>query len=46
MLILIVVVGGFAAEPVVNAVSRYFEHQADVYGIEVTNGTSPGANRG
>ena len=46
VLILIVVVGGFAAEPVVNAVSRYFEHQADVYGIEVTNGVIPPGRTG
>ncbi len=29
------------ATPVDSAVSRYFEHQADQYGLEVTNGLTP-----
>ena len=32
---------GFFAEPVGNAFSRHLEHQADVYGLEVTHGVNP-----
>jgi Zn-dependent protease with chaperone function len=28
-------------EPIGNTVSRYFEHQADQYGLEVTHGLTP-----
>ncbi|MFZ0637261.1 MAG: M48 family metallopeptidase [Candidatus Acidiferrales bacterium] len=31
----------FIATPVSNAISRYFEHQADQYGLEVTHGLTP-----
>lgn len=31
----------FASTPLDNAVSRYFEHQADVFGIEVAHGIVP-----
>jgi Zn-dependent protease with chaperone function len=31
----------FVATPLTNAVSRYFEHQADRYGLEVTHGLTP-----
>jgi len=31
----------FASEPISNAFSRYVEHQADIYGLEVTHGLSP-----
>ena len=31
----------FLANPVGSAVSRYFEHQADQYGLEVTHGLTP-----
>ena len=43
LLILIVTAAGFVGEPVVNSVSRYFEHQADIYAIEVTFGLIPPA---
>jgi Zn-dependent protease with chaperone function len=29
---------GFFAEPISNTISRYIEHQADIYGLEVTHG--------
>ena len=32
---------GFLSEPVVNAYSRYQEHQADVYSLEITQGIVP-----
>ncbi|MDE3202259.1 MAG: M48 family metallopeptidase [Acidobacteriota bacterium] len=32
---------GFATQPVSNAISRYFEHQADVYGQEAIHGLVP-----
>lgn len=31
----------FVATPLSNATSRYFEHQADQYGLEVTHGLTP-----
>src|SRR5262245_12652329 len=32
---------GFVANPVSNAFSRHYEHQADQYGLEVTHGLTP-----
>jgi Zn-dependent protease with chaperone function len=32
---------GIIAEPVSNTVSRHIEHEADVYGLEVTHGLNP-----
>jgi STE24 endopeptidase len=43
LLILILTTLTFLSEPVVNTVSRYYEHQADIYGIEVTFGLIPPA---
>ena len=43
LLILICTAVGFVAEPITNAVSRYFEHEADIYAIEVTFGLIPPA---
>jgi STE24 endopeptidase len=34
-------VASFLAEPVINGYSRWQEHQADVYGLEVTHGIVP-----
>ena len=31
----------FVLNPVTNAVSRHYEHQADQYGLEVTHGLTP-----
>ena len=39
--LLIALVLGFAAEPIGNGYSRWQEHQADVYSIEVTHGVIP-----
>jgi len=38
VLIFAITLAGFLLEPVDNAVSRYFEHQADVYGQEAIHG--------
>ena len=38
VLLLAVSMGGFVAEPVSNGLSRYVEHQADVYGQEAVHG--------
>lgn len=38
VLLLVASIVSFAGEPVDNAVSRYFEHQADVYGQEAIHG--------
>jgi Zn-dependent protease with chaperone function len=43
LLILICTLAVFVAEPIANTVSRYFEHQADIYAIEVTFGLIPPA---
>jgi len=43
LLMLICAAVGFAAEPIVNNVSRYAERQADIYAIEVTFGLIPPA---
>jgi Zn-dependent protease with chaperone function len=41
VLIFAITLAGFLLEPVDNAVSRYFEHQADVYGQEAMHGLVP-----
>ncbi|MGH9592434.1 MAG: M48 family metalloprotease, partial [Bryobacteraceae bacterium] len=38
VLLLLGSIVSFAATPVANGVSRYFEHQADVFGLEVIHG--------
>ena len=40
-LLLLLSIFSFAANPITSAVSRYFEHQADQYGLEVTHGLTP-----
>ncbi len=40
-LVLLLSVFTFASNPLLNAVSRHFEHQADQYGLEVTHGLTP-----
>lgn len=40
-LLLLVSVFSFLAMPIGSAASRYFEHQADQYGLEVTHGVTP-----
>ena len=41
VLLLWVAILGFLASPVINGFSRYQEHQADQYGLEVTHGLIP-----
>jgi STE24 endopeptidase len=41
VLLLLISVFQFVATPVDNAVSRYIEHQADVFGLEVIHGVVP-----
>jgi len=40
-LLLLVTVLGFLATPVIDGISRHFEHQADIYGLEVIHGIVP-----
>lgn len=40
-LMLLLSVFSFVVNPIANAVSRHFEHQADQYGLEVTHGLTP-----
>jgi STE24 endopeptidase len=41
MLALILQVAGFFASPVAASISRQMEHNADIYGLEVTHGINP-----
>ena len=41
VLLLIATVFSFLAEPAINGYSRWQEHQADIYGLEVTHGIVP-----
>ncbi len=41
MLFLIFGVLNFVADPISNSIGREVEHQADVYGLEVTHGINP-----
>ena len=38
VLLFVISVAGFVLDPVTNGISRYFEHQADVYGQEAIHG--------
>ena len=40
-LLLIAAMLGFVSEPIANGYSRWQEHQADIYGLEVTHGIVP-----
>ncbi len=40
-LLLLLTIFVFVLNPVTNAVSRHYEHQADQYGLEVTHGLTP-----
>jgi STE24 endopeptidase len=44
-LLLILSIFNFASDPMSNAFSRHVEHQADVYGLEVTHGVIPDAGQ-
>ena len=41
VLLLLLAVFSFVLNPVTNAISRHYEHQADQYGLEVTHGLTP-----
>ena len=41
LMLLIVAIFSFLSEPIVNSYSRWQEHQADVYGLEITHGVVP-----
>jgi STE24 endopeptidase len=41
VLLLLLNIFAFVASPITSATSRYFEHQADQYGLEVTHGLTP-----
>ena len=43
VLLLLLSVFSFLSDPITNAYSRFTEHQADVYGVEVTHGILPEA---
>src|SRR5215510_8564782 len=41
MLFVLLGIFSFIAEPITNTYSRHVEHQADIYGLEVTHGINP-----
>jgi Zn-dependent protease with chaperone function len=41
MIFLLAGILGIFTEPIGNTISRHFEHQADIYGLEVTHGINP-----
>jgi len=41
VIVLPLIVLSFVASPIESAVSRYYEHQADQYGLEITHGLTP-----
>ena len=45
MLLLILYILSFLGEPGFNAISRHFEHEADIYGLEVMHGLVPDEGR-
>ena len=45
VLLLCVAILSFLASPAINGFSRYVEHQADQYGLEVTHGLIPDSNQ-
>lgn len=45
VLLLLTALAGFLVSPGIQAYSRYLEHQADVYGLEVTHGLVPEAGQ-
>jgi len=44
-MMLVILVLGFLSEPVLSTYQRHAEHEADVYGLEVTHGITPDANQ-
>jgi STE24 endopeptidase len=44
-LLLLITIFFFVANPIFNAQSRYVEHQADQYGLEVTHGLTPDSSQ-
>ncbi|HKW88125.1 MAG TPA: M48 family metallopeptidase [Candidatus Acidoferrales bacterium] len=45
VLLLCIAILGFLASPAINGFSRYEEHQADQFGLEVTHGLIPNSNQ-
>jgi STE24 endopeptidase len=45
VLIFALSIAGFVSQPVVNAISRHYEHEADVYGQEAIHGLVPDAQK-
>jgi len=45
VLLVLISIMQFASTPIVNAFSRYFEHEADVYGLEVIHGVVPNSQQ-
>ncbi len=41
MLLFFLAIFSFLSDPITNTISRHYEHQADVYGLEITHGVVP-----
>lgn len=45
VLFLLISIFSFVSDPITNSYSRHVEHQADVYGLEVTHGLTPNSRQ-
>jgi len=45
LLVLVLYALGFLGDPLTNAFSRHIEHEADIYGLEITHGLVPDSGR-
>jgi len=45
VLLLVLSIFSFFGQPIGNAFSRYIEHQADIYGLEITHGLVPNSSQ-
>ena len=41
MLLFFLAIFNFLSDPITNSLSRHYEHQADIYGLEITHGVVP-----
>jgi Zn-dependent protease with chaperone function len=41
MLLFFLAIFNFLSDPITNSISRHYEHQADIYGLEITHGVVP-----
>jgi STE24 endopeptidase len=44
-LLLLLSIAGFFVSPIANSITRHVEHEADIYGLEVTHGLTPDSSQ-